>query len=135
MARGEDDRGEEDSRPEPVGGSNGDALRDWYRRRDDARRHYTQMPPYRIRPEEDGRYALSVKRYEFWDDGSAQAATRWRELSRHEGLEDAERRLRHVTSPTLYYDERGRIVLVPPEAEPPPWALPPDDEDDDELGS
>ena len=64
MARGEDDRGGGASRQEPDGGSEGKGLRDWYRRRNATRRHYAEMPPHRIRPETDGRYAQTRKIHE-----------------------------------------------------------------------
>ena len=44
---------------------------------------------------------------------STSAATRWRVLSTHRDLEDAERRLRHITSPPVHYDERGRLAQLP----------------------
>jgi hypothetical protein len=84
-------------------------------------------PRYRIQFEADGTVSLCEKRYRYWPERPAVTATCWAVLSRHPDLEDAERRLRHVTTPPIYYDERGRPVLVPPPA-PPAWG-----EDDADL--
>ena len=83
------------------------------RHRFDARRFFDAAPPYRVRFEEDGTVSLCAKRYEYWPNRAPSAATRWRTISNHPDLEQAERRLRHVTSPPVYYDERGRLAQTP----------------------
>jgi len=70
-------------------------------------------PPYCIRFEDDGRVSLRRKRYEFWGKSDPAAATHWVVISYHPDLEEAERRLRHITSPTIYYDSRGRLARSP----------------------
>jgi hypothetical protein len=93
----------------------------------EARRLYRAAPRYRVQFEADGTVSLCEKRYRYSPERPAAAATCWPVLSRHPDLEDAERRLRHITTPPIYYDERGRPVLVPPPA-PPAWG-----EDDADL--
>jgi hypothetical protein len=93
----------------------------------EARRLYRAAPRYRIQFEADGTVSLCAKRYRYWPERPPAAATCWPVISRHPDLEDAERRLRHITTPPIYYDESGRPVLVPPRA-PPAWG-----EDDADL--
>ncbi len=92
-----------------------------------AREHFRLAPPYCIRFEADGRVSLRRKRYQFWGQPNPAAATQWEAISYHPDLEEAERRLRHITSPTVYYDQRGRVTHAP--AEPvADWGVPEDDE-------
>ena len=130
MAREEAWRGGDDSRPENGGGQDdaGDARRDWHRRRDAARGHFAAVPPHRIAFEPDGKVSPSRKRYEFRDDDDPANAALWDVLPRHDDLEEAERRLRHVTSPPVHYDARGRQVPGPPPEEE-RYGVPDDDED------
>ena len=76
---------------------------------------FEAVPPYCIRAEPDGSHSLRRKRFEFRGQPDPRLATRWTVLSRHPDLEAAERRLRHVCGPRLYYDERGRLTQPPPE--------------------
>ena len=78
-----------------------------------ARRFFDAAPLYRVEFEGDGTVSLRKKSYDYWPARPPSAATRWRVLSTHRDLEDAERRLRHVTSPHVYYDERGRLARAP----------------------
>ena len=79
-----------------------------------ARRFFDAAPLYRVQFDEDGTVSLRKKSYDYWPARPPSAATRWRVLSTHRDLEDAERRLRHITSPHVYYDERGRLAQAPP---------------------
>ena len=83
------------------------------RHRLSARRLFDAAPLYRVQFEEDGTVSLRKKSYDYWPVRPPAAATRWRVLSTHRDLEDAERRLRHVTSPPVFYDERGRLAGAP----------------------
>jgi len=83
------------------------------RHRAAARRFFEAAPLYRVQFEEDGTVSLRKKGYSYWPDRPPAASTLWRVLSTHPDLEHAERRLRHVTSPPVYYDERGRLVQAP----------------------
>lgn len=76
--------------------------------------YFALVPPYCIRPEPDGTLSLCRKRFHFTGAPDPAAATRWTVLSRHAELEEAERRLRHVCGPKLYYDARGRLTGAPP---------------------
>ena len=74
---------------------------------------FEAVPPYCIGAEPDGSHSLRRKRFEFRGEADPRLATRWTLLSRHPDLEEAERRLRHVCGPRLYYDERGRPARPP----------------------
>lgn len=87
------------------------------RHRAAARRFFDAAPLYRVDFEEDGTVSLRKKSYEFWPDRPPAACTRWRVLSSHPDLEGAERRLRHIASPPVYYDARGRLAPAPAAAE------------------
>jgi hypothetical protein len=78
-----------------------------------ARRFFEAAPLFRIGFEADGTVSLRKKSYDYWPNRPPAAATRWRVLSTHRDLEDAERRLRQITSPHIYYDERGRLARAP----------------------
>jgi hypothetical protein len=92
-----------------------------------ARAYFRAAPPYSIRFEEDGRVSLRRKRYKFWGQPDPAAATHWDVISHRPDLEDAEQRLRHITTPPVYYDKRGRVTHAP--AEPvEDWGMPDDDE-------
>lgn len=93
----------------------------------EARRFYAAAPAYRIQFETDGTVSLCRKHYEYWDHLAPEEATAWRPISRHADLEEAERRLRHVCGPMVYYDERGRVAQAP-RAVRPDWTMPPDDD-------
>ena len=94
-----------------------------------ARRHFRAAPPYCIRFEADGRVSLRRKRYSYWGEADPAAATRWEPISYHADLEAAEQRLRHITSPTSYYDAHGRLVAAPRHREAEWDDVPEDDED------
>lgn len=79
--------------------------------------YFEIVPPFCIRAEDDGSYTLLRKSFHFTAHGGAAAATCWMLVSRHPDLEEAERRLRHVCGPKLYYDGRGRITGAPPSFE------------------
>ena len=77
----------------------------------EARRFFEAAPTYRMQFEDDG--TVSLRRKEFAASrlrDRAASATVWRILSAHPTLEEAERRLRHVTSPPVHYDLRGRVM-------------------------
>src|SRR3712207_2976666 len=82
-----------------------------------AKAYYRLAPPYCVRFEKDGRVSLRQKRYEFWEKPDPAAATHWDVISYHPDLEDAERRLRHITSQPVYYDRHGRVTHPPDEPE------------------
>jgi hypothetical protein len=83
------------------------------RHRAEARRFFEAAPLYRVQFEENGTVSLCRKDYTYWPNRPPAASTRWCVLSNHPDLEHAERRLRHVTSPHVYYDERGRLAKAP----------------------
>jgi hypothetical protein len=80
-----------------------------------ARDFFERAPLFRIRFEEDGTVSLCKKRYAYWPTRPPATSTRWCAISNHADLEHAERRLRHVTSPPIYYDEHGRLAKKPRE--------------------
>jgi hypothetical protein len=45
-----------------------------------------------------------------WTDGRRRWPTHWDILSRHLDFEEAERRLRLITSLPVYYDKKGRLA-------------------------
>lgn len=99
------------------------------RHRAAARRFFEAAPLYRVEFEEDGTVSLRKKSYEFWPDRPPAACIRWRVVSKHPDLEHAERRLRHIATPPVYYDGRGRLAPAPSPDEderraPPPPLLP-----------
>ncbi|GAA0579864.1 hypothetical protein GCM10009416_17850 [Craurococcus roseus] len=117
-------RGEEPDRAEGNAAADAADAADQLRRaveqerhRAAARRFFDAAPLYRVDFEEDGTVSLRKKSYEFWPDRPPAACTRWRVLSTHPDLEGAERRLRHIASPPVYYDERGRLAPAPAAAE------------------
>ena len=83
----------------------------------EARRLFEEAPFYRIQPEADGAVSLRRKGYEYWPARPPAAATRWRVLSVHRNLEEAERRLRLIASPPVHYDERGGLARMPATAD------------------
>ncbi len=83
------------------------------RHRLDARRFFEAAPLYRVQFEANGTVSLRKKAYNYWPNRPPAAATRWCVLSTHRDLDEAERRLRFVTSPHVYYDERGRLASAP----------------------
>ena len=92
-----------------------------------ARAYFRAAPPYRIQFERSGKVSLRRKRYEFMEEADPKTATKWDVISDHKDLEEAERRLRHVTSADVYYDKRGRVTHAPAEPEE-EWGVPEDDE-------
>ena len=83
------------------------------RHRAAARRFFEAAPLYRVDFEDNGTVSLRRKAYAYWPNRPPAAATRWSVISTHPDLECAERRLRHITSPLIYYDERGRLTRAP----------------------
>src|SRR5690242_12523226 len=75
-----------------------------------ARRYFRAAPAYCIRFERDGRVSLRHKHLSTWGKTRPADATLWKVISYHADLEEAERRLRHIASPTVYYDERGQVA-------------------------
>jgi hypothetical protein len=114
---GKDHRGPERDEDDPGGGYGPEEqLRratEQERHRLAARRFFDAAPLYRVQSEEDGTVSLRQKSYDYWPARPPAAATRWRVLSTHGDLEDAERRLRPIASPRIHYDERGRLAQVP----------------------
>jgi hypothetical protein len=91
-----------------------------------ARRFYRAAPPYCIQFETDGTVTLRQKSYEYWEQLEPEDATSWVMLSRHDSLEEAERRLRLICGPAIYYDAEGNPTQAPRRAKP-RWPLPPTD--------
>ena len=87
------------------------------RHRAAARRFFEAAPLYRVDFEEDGTVSLRKKNYDYWPNRPPADATRWKRISIHQSLEQAEQRLRHITSPHVYYDERGRLARAPEPSE------------------
>ncbi len=116
--RDDDHPGPERDRGEPEDGYDAaEQLRravEQERHRLDARRFFEAAPLYRIQFEADGTVSLRRKGYKYWPARPPAAATRWCVLSTHRDLEEAERRLRHIASPHVYYDERGQLTQAPP---------------------
>lgn len=79
----------------------------------EARRFFEDAPLYRTQNEDNGTVSLCRKTYAYWPNRAPAAATVWRPISNHPDLEGAERRLRHVTSPHVYYDGQGRLARAP----------------------
>ena len=78
-----------------------------------ARRFFEAAPFYRVQFEPNGTVSLRRKDYNYWPNRPPAAATRWRVISTHRDLDEAERRLRFITSPHVYYDEDGRLAQAP----------------------
>lgn len=74
---------------------------------------FAAAPPFRVQFELDGTVSLCRKHYDYWPNRPPADATRWKRISIHQSLEQAEQRLRHVTSPHVYYDEHGRLARAP----------------------
>ena len=113
--------------PEPGNEPDSEACDDEEAQRLAARRFYLDAPPFRIDFELDGTVTLGMKHYEWCEGMSPEEATRWRPISRHADLEEAERRLRHVCAGPHFYDAQGRVVSPTGVARTPPWPLPPED--------
>jgi hypothetical protein len=102
--------------PEPAAPDDGPSPREVHDARHRAALAYFEtVPPYCIRAEPDGTLSLRRKRFDFRGLADPLLATRWTVLSRHADLEAAERRLRHVCGPRLFYDEDGRLARPPME--------------------
>ena len=93
-----------------------------------ARRLFNEAPPYRIEFDAAGAAVLCQKFYEYWPNLAPQDATRWRAISRHQNLEEAERRLRLICGGPIYYDSAGRVLANGPRQKP-RWDLPPTDDE------
>jgi hypothetical protein len=91
-----------------------------------ARRFYRAAPPYCVQFEVDGTVTLRQKAYEYWPELEPEDATTWTVLSTHENLEEAERRLRLICGPSIYYDADGNPTKAPRRAKP-RWPMPPTD--------
>ena len=74
------------------------------------------------------RRLLCQKFNEYWPNLAPQDATRWRAISRHQNLEEAERRLRLICGGPIYYDSAGRVLANGPRQKP-RWDLPPTDDE------
>jgi hypothetical protein len=93
-----------------------------------SRRFYRAAPPYCIEFANDGKVTLRQKTYEYWDTGDPEDATSWVTLSTHDDLEEAERRLRFICGPTIYYDAEGKSTKAPRKQKPRWPSAPPDDD-------
>ena len=91
-----------------------------------ARRFYRSAPPYCTQFEDDGSVTLRRKTYEYWEQREPEEATTWEIISRHDDLEEAERRLRFIVSSPVYYDAEGRPVRSPNRSRA-RWPMPPTD--------
>jgi hypothetical protein len=105
-----------------------DTLADDRARRHAARRFFREAPPYCIEFDPDGTAMLCQKCYEYWPNRAPEEATTWRMISRHETLEEAERRLRQICGGPIYYDAEGRLVNKAPRRKP-RWEMPPTDDE------
>ena len=108
--------------PEPDG-----STRD-RERRHAARRIFRAAPPFRVEFSLEGKVLLCEKSYEYWPNLEPEEATTWRTISRHDNLEEAERRLRLICGSPIYYDDEGRVVTNPPKRRPRNYGVPTDDE-------
>jgi hypothetical protein len=97
-------------------------------RRHAARRFFRAAPPYCVEFDADGSAMLCQKAYEYWPDLAPEEATTWQVISRHQTLEEAERRLRLICGGPVYYDAEGRVVSKPPRRKP-RWDMPPSDDE------
>ena len=97
-------------------------------RRHAARDFFRLAPPYCIEFDADGSAMLCQKVYEYWPDREPEAATTWRVMSRHQNLEEAERRLRLICGGPVYYDAEGR-ALSHTRRRQSPWEMPPTDDE------
>jgi hypothetical protein len=71
---------------------------------------------------------LCQKVYEYWPNQEPEEATTWRVISRHQNLEEAERRMRLIIGGPVYYDAEGRVVSKAPRCKP-RWDMPPADDE------
>ena len=97
-------------------------------RRHTARRFFRAAPPYSIVFDAEGTALLCQKAYEYWPDLEPEDATTWRVISRHQNLEEAERRLRFICGGPVYYDSEGRVISKAPQRKP-RWDMPPTDDE------
>ena len=120
--------GEEESRPKPrQQPEERPRVDDEHREhRLAARRFYRAAPPYRIQAEVSGTVTLRQKAYEYYPELEPEDATIWEVISTHGDLEEAERRLRLICGPVIYYDGEGRVTKAPRRAKP-RWGMPPTD--------
>jgi hypothetical protein len=105
-----------------------DTLADERERRHEARRFFRAAPPYCIELDAEGMAMLCEKVYEYWPEREPEDATTWRPISRHQNLEEAERRMRLIIGGPVYYDAEGRVVSKAPHRKP-RWDLPPTDDE------
>ncbi len=105
-----------------------DATRNDRERRHAARQFFHLAPPYCIEFDADGSAMLCQKVYEYWPDREPEAATTWRVMSRHQNLEEAERRLRLICGGPVYYDADGN-ALARTRRHQSPWDMPPTDDE------
>ncbi|MGE4049097.1 MAG: hypothetical protein AB7F35_29920 [Acetobacteraceae bacterium] len=91
-----------------------------------ARRFYRAAPPYCIQPEANGTVSLRQKTYEYYPEREPEEATSYVVISTHDCLDEAERRLRLITGPAIYYDAEGRPTK-PPRNTKSRWVMPPTD--------
>lgn len=111
---------DDDSRKEPWPSEPEAVEEDERARRGASERHlraasefFEAAPPFRVQFELDGTVSLCRKHYDYWPNRPPADATRWKRISIHQSLEQAEQRLRHITSPHVYYDDRGRLAQAP----------------------
>jgi hypothetical protein len=97
-------------------------------RRHEARCFFRAAPPYCIEFDADGTAMLCQKVYEYWPNQEPEEATTWRVISRHQNLEEAERRMRLIIGGPVYYDAEGRVVSKAPRRKS-RWGMPPDDDE------
>jgi hypothetical protein len=97
-------------------------------RRHAARHFFRAAPPYCIEFDADGTAMLCEKFYEYWPNREPEEATTWRPVSRHQNLEEAERRMRLIIGGPVYYDSEGRVLNKAPRRRPRGGVPPTDDE-------
>jgi hypothetical protein len=73
----------------------------------EARRFFRAAPPSCIEFDADGMAMLCEKFYEYWPNRGPEEATTWRVISRHQNLEEAERRMRLIIGGPLTYSVRA----------------------------
>ncbi len=108
-----DGRGSIDEAGEPAGDEDAARLAALERLMEEARRLYEAAPRYCIRFEADGTLSLREKFFLPSLRPLPAAPLIWRIISQHPTLDEAERRLRHITAPPIFYDAKGQVAPPP----------------------
>ncbi len=108
-----DERGIIDDAEEPAEEEDAARFQVLERLMAEARRLYEVAPRYCIRFEPDGTLSLREKFFLPSLRPLPTAPLIWRIISQHPTLEEAERRLRHITAPPIFYDAKGQVAPAP----------------------